>query len=120
MRNHERLEAFQVADHLVLLVYRATTGFPREERFGLTAQIRRAAVSIPTNIVEGCARRTRRDYLHFLNLAHASAAETRYLLELSHRLGFLTQGFEECRTCALSSVRLLQRLQQAVAALPEP
>lgn len=117
-RNHERLEAFQVADHLVLIVYRATAPFPRDERFGLTGQIRRAAISIPTNIVEGCARRSRRDYLHFLNIAHASASETRYLLDLSKRLGFLKEEFGECETCALSTVRLLQKLQQAVEALP--
>ena len=117
-RNHERLEAFQVADHLVLTVYRATSRFPREERFGLTSQLRRAAVSISTNIVEGSARRTRRDYAHFLNLAQASAAETRYLIDLAHRLGFLTDDFEECRNCALSTVRLLHKLQQAVDALP--
>ena len=120
-RNHERLEAFQVADHLVLTVYRATSRFPRDERFGLTSQLRRAAVSIPTNIVEGAARRTRRDYAHFLNLAHASASETLYLIDLSHRLGFLTDDFDECRNGALSAVRLLQKLHQAVEVLsPEP
>jgi four helix bundle protein len=117
-RNHERLEAFQTADHLVLLVYRATASFPTEERFGLTSQIRRAAVSIATNLVEGSARRTTRDYLHFVNVAHASASETRYLLNLSHRLGLLKDDFEECDKCSLSTVRLLQKLQQAIEAMP--
>jgi len=107
-----------VADHLVLTVYRATAQFPRDERFGLTSQLRRAAVSIATNIVEGCARRTTRDYLHFLNVAFASASETRYRIDLSHRLGFLTADFVEGQRCAPSTVRLLQKLQQGVEALP--
>ena len=63
--------------------------FPSEERFNLCGQVRRSAVSIAANIVEGCARRTTRDYLHFLNIATGSAAETLYLLDLSCRLGFL-------------------------------
>jgi len=72
-----------------MLVYRTTTGFPKEELFGLTFQIRRAAVSVPSNIVEGCARDSEAEYLRFLNIAFGSLRELRYQLSLSKRLGFL-------------------------------
>ena len=88
-RNHEKLSVFQKSDELAVLVYRLTARFPADERFGLTSQIRPAAVSVPTNIVEGCARETERDYLRFLDIALGSA---------------------ECRTCASEVVRMLQKL----------
>jgi four helix bundle protein len=88
-RNHQKLNVFHLADELIPAVYAGTATFPREERFNLCSQVRRSAVSVATNIVEGCARRTTRDYLHFINVATGSAAETLYLLDLSCRLGFL-------------------------------
>ena len=89
MRVHTKLRAFELADQLAISVYQATFGFPREEVFGLTAQLRRGAVSIASNIVEGCARSSEAEYLHFLNMAYGSAREVEYQIGLSHRLGFL-------------------------------
>ena len=74
-RDHTKLKVFGMADELAVAIYGATSGFPREERYGLTAQMRRAAVSVPTNIVEGCARRSTRDSLHVLVIALGSASE---------------------------------------------
>jgi four helix bundle protein len=89
-RDYRKLSVFHQADELIHAVYAGTAIFPREERFNLCAQVRRSAVSVATNIVEGCARRTTREYLHFINIATGSAAETLYLLDLSYRLGFVT------------------------------
>jgi four helix bundle protein len=89
MRDHSKLRAFELADELALAIYAATKTFPREEQFGLTSQVRRAAVSIVSNIVEGCARNTELDYLHFLDMAYGSARELEYQVSLAHRLGYL-------------------------------
>ena len=89
MRDHTRLRAFEMADEVAVLVYRVTAGFPKEELYGLTSQMRRSAVSVPSNIVEGCARDSQADYLRFLHMAFGSLRELRYQIGLSKRLGFL-------------------------------
>src|SRR3954466_6730716 len=88
-RDHRKLRVFVIADALVIEICPSTKDFPPEERYGFQSQSRRAAVSAVTNIVEGSARRSTGEYLHFLNVAAASVTELRYLLDLSKRLGFL-------------------------------
>ena len=85
------LKVWQHAMELVEDVYRATSRFPTDERFGLTAQIRRAAVSIPSNIGEGRRRKRQRVYLHHLDIALGSQGEVEVQLDIALRLGFLTQ-----------------------------
>ncbi|MGE3316586.1 MAG: four helix bundle protein [Planctomycetaceae bacterium] len=109
-RDPEKLDVFKLADELVLDVYRSTS-FPVEERFGLQSQIRRATVSVPANIVEGCSRYSERDYLHFMTIALGSASEARYLLRLAFRLGFVdAQAYAPLQQRFDHVVRSLQKL----------
>jgi four helix bundle protein len=115
-RDHRTLRVFELADSLVIDIYKATQAFPPEERYGLQSQIRRAAISTATNIVEGCARRGDREYVNFLNLAAGSAAEVRYLCDLARRLGFLArpraEAFEpQCRELVGSLIRLMDSVR---------
>lgn len=93
--DHRKLSAFNIADAFAVRTYSATRDFPVEERYGLRSQIRRAAVSIPTNIVEGCARESNREHARFFEIAFGSAREAIYLIELSSRLGFLERQVAE-------------------------
>ncbi len=92
MRDQTKLRAFALADQWAIPVYQATVDFPRAELFGLTAQLRRGAFSIASNIVEGCARSSEAEYLHVLDMACGSAREVEDQLGLAHRLGFLSDA----------------------------
>lgn len=86
------LVVWQKAHQLVLEIYRQTRGFPHEEKFGLTSQIRRAAVSVAANITEGFSKRGRSDKARFLNIAQGSLEEVHYYLILAGDLGYLENG----------------------------
>src|SRR6266571_9409087 len=90
MQRFTELKVWQRGHALVLSIYRMTAGFPQAERFGLISQLRRAALSVPTNIAEGSKRVTRQDYARFINLSEASLVETEYLIMVSRDLGYIT------------------------------
>ena len=117
-RDPHSLQAFVLADDLVLGVYHATRSFPPDERFGLQSQIRRGAVSVAANLVEGCARRSERDYLHFVGIAIGSASEVRYLSGLAVRLGFASKSDVERLIDGYG--RVIRALQALVTALASP
>jgi four helix bundle protein len=120
-RNYRNIKAWQKSDRLVKELYFATKTFPTEERFGIVSQLRRAAVSVAANIVEGSSRQHRKDYLNFLYNAKASLSEVEYLLSLSHDLEFLTQQqFLALDELAQEAAAVLAGLIKAVDAEVSP
>ena len=118
MGDYCKLRVWQDADRLVLRVYEATAGFPMSERFGLTSQLRRAAVSIPTNIAEGCGRNMDGDFARFLRISLGSASEVQYLLSLATRLKLLDESTWNSLDKDLQSIKsqlasLVSRLKPA-------
>ena len=93
-RNSRKVRAWQLADDLTIAVYELTARFPRHEVYGLTQQLRRAAVSVPSNIAEGCRRESKADYLRLCDIARGSLSELRYQLHLAHRLRYIPDA--EC------------------------
>ncbi len=89
MRDHRKLDVFKLADALALRIYEASKAFPEDERYGLSAQVRRAAVSVVANIVEGAARSSQADFVRVLGIAYASACELDYEVSLARRLGYI-------------------------------
>ena len=90
-RDYRKLRVFKTSNHLALEIYKLTKLFPKEELFGITSQLRRAALSVPTNIVEGSHRSSLADYIRFLDIAMCSLAETGFLIEFAESLGYINE-----------------------------
>ena len=114
-RHHTKLRVFADAHQLTLDIYRNTKNFPKDEWFGMRVQLRRAAVSVPTNIVEGNARKTTPDYLNFLYIALGSACELKYLVGLCIELGLIGNG--EARGLPRQSDAVVRQLQRLVESM---
>jgi four helix bundle protein len=91
MRTHEKLEVWKKSVDFVVEIYKLTDKFPNEEKFGLTSQIRRASVSIPSNIAEGAARNSEKEFIYFLSNAQGSTSEVATQILISFKLGFLNE-----------------------------
>ena len=91
MRPHEKLDVWKMSVEMVTKVYQFTKGFPADERFGLTSQIRRAAVSVPANIAEGAARQHNKEFLQFLFVAQGSTSELETEILIAKNLGYLDE-----------------------------
>ena len=110
-RDPNKLRVFHDAHFLTLAIYKHTRNFPSVETYGLRQQIRRAAASVPINIVEGCARTSTKDCCRFLSIALGSACETAYIVGLALELGFITRDTADALQPGCNAVvRQLQRL----------
>ncbi len=117
MQRFTELNVWQRSHALVLNIYRITARFPGEERFGLTAQLRRAALSVPTNIAEGSKRQGNQEYARFLNIAEGSLAETEYLLIVSRDLAYVNDTLSKQLLGEIAAIaRMLHALRTKVAA----
>ena len=115
MRNYKNIKAYKLADKMVMGIYKETKIFPKEELYGLTSQLRRAAVSVTTNIAEGASRKHKKDYLHFLYISRGSVAETEYLLHLANSLGYLdNKRFEKLDALREETAKTLFGLIESV------
>ena len=91
LKSYKDLIAYQKAYALALKIYNATENFPKAEQYGLVQQMRRASVSIPSNIAEGYRRKNRKEYIQFLNIAYGSSGELDTQMSLAHDLGMLQE-----------------------------
>ena len=115
MQDFRHLKVWEKAHQFVLAVYRETSSFPGDERFGLTSQIRRASVSIPTNIAEGCGRSSNPDFARFLGMSMGSASEVEYQIVPARDLGFFSHECAESLESDLLEIkRMLNVLMQRV------
>lgn len=113
IRTYQDLRVWQRSIDLVEAVYKLTSGFPKQEQYGLTSQMRRSAISIPANIAEGYGRTTRRDYAHFIGIAFGSSRELETLLIVASRIGVASDTeSSNCRGILTECCRMLNVLHQ--------
>lgn len=116
MQKIDDLKVYKKADKLTYCTYLVTKKFPKEEVFGLTSQIRRAAVSITSNIVEGFERRTKGDFIRFINISKGSLGELNYLLKLANQLDYLDKNSFDSLVKQVTEIRkMLSGLKNSLA-----
>jgi four helix bundle protein len=115
-RDYTSLRVFKQADSLAVRIYQVSCRLPREEMFGLRAQLRRAATSVALNIVEGSVKRSERSWVHFLEVSLGSACETRYLLDLILRLQLLERS--DIGSTLADYSDLIAGLQKLISSMP--
>ncbi len=119
LRDFKKLDIWHEAHQLALKVYKESRSFPKEEIYGLTSQLRRAVVSIPNNIAEGCGRNSKKELNNFLNISMGSSSEVEYLLLLAHDLNYLQNEYFGLNKLLVKMRKMLntfmQQIQQDIA-----
>ena len=105
MQNYKDLKVWEKTHKLALEIYKASKSFPKEEQFNITSQLRRASISIPTNIAEGCGKFTRKDFGSFLQIALGSTNEVEYLILFSSELELLDKSIFETFSKEIGEIR---------------
>ena len=114
MSNYKNLLIWEKSDVLALQVYKLTENFPKQVLFGITSQLRRAVLSVPTNIVEGYNRKSKKELHRFIDIALGSLAETEYLIEFSKRLEYIKTDIPHIHSMITKVGKLLWSFQAAL------
>jgi len=115
VKSFRDLRVWQAGMNLVEMIYKLSVNFPRHETYGLTSQIRRSAISIPSNIAEGHARKHTKEYLKFISVAQGSLAELQTQIEIASRIGYgTTSDVDEILEFSVSLSKQLQALRNAI------
>lgn len=117
MRDYKKYDIWKKSHKMALDVYAVTKRFPKDERFGMISQLRRASLSVPTNIVEGTGRSSQKEFAYFINISSASAAEVEYLLKFSFDINYIAEEQYNSLTTEVISIRKMlnsfhQKLKQ--------
>ena len=119
MQDFRKLEVWEKAHRITLRIYAITRGFPQDERFGLTTQLRRACASIGANLAEGCCRHSDKDFARFVDISLGSASEVEYFLLLGHDLGYIPDGdFQDLNEDVQEVKRMLAGLNRRLRNTP--
>ena len=116
MRDFKKLNVWERAHNFVINIYKLSKPFPKEELYGITSQLRRAVVSIPTNIAEGCGKHTEKDFVRYLSIAAGSTSEVEYLLILSKDLKFIDESIAFAQITEINEIKkMLNALMMKIA-----
>ena len=109
MQDYKKLHVWEKSNLLTIEIYKITTSFPKHELYGIISQLRRASLSVPTNIAEGCGRNSKAELCRFLQIAAGSASEVEYLIDISYQLKYLNEGSYKELNLGITEIKKMLR-----------